>query len=118
MERSKSNNTPIEISPSENLEPEPFIGVKPYRELCWVNKLLEEMCVKVKTPIIKHEDNQLCILTITGEWGQKRLCHMDIRYKYIKCCVEHGFIAVNYINSENQEADLFTKPLPLIRYRM
>ncbi|PNF16765.1 hypothetical protein B7P43_G00886 [Cryptotermes secundus] len=82
------------------------------RELPWINKLLEEVGVKVKTPVIIYEDNQLC----TGEWGQKRLRDMDIRYKFIRYCVEQGFIVVNYINSENQEADLFTKPLPLIRF--
>lgn len=86
------------------------------RELRWVNKLLEEMGVKVKTPVIMHEDNQSCIHMITGEWGQKRLRHMDIRYKFIRYWVEQGFIVVDYINSENQEADLFTKPLPLIRF--
>jgi hypothetical protein len=53
---------------------------------------------------------------ITGEWGQKRLCHKDIRYKFIKYWVEQGFIVVTYINSENQDADLFTKPLPLISF--
>jgi hypothetical protein len=33
MEKCKPINTPIEISPSENLESESIIGVKPYREL-------------------------------------------------------------------------------------
>jgi hypothetical protein len=33
MEKCKSTNTPIEISPSENLESKSIIGVKPYREL-------------------------------------------------------------------------------------
>ncbi|PNF28341.1 hypothetical protein B7P43_G01902 [Cryptotermes secundus] len=35
------------------------------------------MSVKVKTPVIMHEDNQSCIHMITGEWGQKRLRHMN-----------------------------------------
>jgi hypothetical protein len=48
--------------------------------------------------------------------GVRNGCHMDIRYKFIKYWVEQGFIVVNYINSENQEADLFTKPLPLISF--
>lgn len=33
MEKCKPVNTPIEISPSENLESQSIIGVKPYREL-------------------------------------------------------------------------------------
>jgi hypothetical protein len=81
------------------------------RELRWINKLLEEMGVKV---------NQSCIYIymITGEWGQKRLRHMYIRYKFIKYWVGQGFtIVVNYINSEHQETDLFTKPLPLISFQ-
>jgi hypothetical protein len=53
---------------------------------------------------------------ITGEWGKERLCHMDVRYKFIKYWVEQGFIGVNYINLENQEADLVTKPLPFISF--
>jgi hypothetical protein len=86
------------------------------RELCWVNKALEEMDVKVKTPFIIYEDNQSCRDMIAGEWGQKRLRHMNIRYKFIKYWVELGFIVVNNINLENQEVDIFTKPLPLISF--
>jgi hypothetical protein len=86
------------------------------REMRWVNKLPEEIGVKIKTPIIMHEDNQSCIHMITGEWGQKKLRHMDIRHKLIKYCVEQGFIVVNYINSENQ-GDLFTKPLTLMSFQ-
>jgi hypothetical protein len=53
------------------------------KELCWVNKLLEEMGVKVKTPISMHEDSQSCIHVFIGDWGQKRLRHEDMRYKFI-----------------------------------
>jgi hypothetical protein len=70
----------IALSPTEA----ELMHRKRLRELCWVNYLLEEMGVKVKTKIIMHEDNKSCIYMNTGEWGEKRLCHMDIRYKFIK----------------------------------
>jgi hypothetical protein len=85
-------------------------------ELCWVNNLLVEMGVEVETPIIMHEDNQSCVHLTTSEWGQKRLRHVDIRYKFVNHWIEQGFVTFNYINSENQKADIFTKPLPLISF--
>ena len=37
--------------------------------------------------------------------------HIDIRYHYIRDCVEEGKIEVNYICTDDQLADILTKSL-------
>ena len=38
--------------------------------------------------------------------------HLDIRYNYIRECVQNGFILVKYVPTRKQLADVFTKNLP------
>jgi ribonuclease HI len=86
------------------------------KELCWLHNMLSEIGVNVSEPIMMYEDNQSCIAMVTGEWEQKRLKHMDIRYKFVKHWVENGFVLLKYVNTNYQKADLFTKALPLEKF--
>lgn len=78
-------------------------------EACWIRKLLEELEISVK-PITIYEDNQSTIKA-TKNYDQKRLKHMDIKYNFIKQKVEDKVINIEYINTQKQLADIFTKPL-------
>jgi hypothetical protein len=85
-------------------------------ELHWLHNMLSEIGVNVSKPIMMYEGNQSCIAMVTGEWEQKRLKHMDIRYKFVKHWVENGFMLLKYVNTNDQKADFFTKALPLEKF--
>ena len=53
------------------------------------------------------EDNQGCIALAKNPIHHKRTKHIDVHEK-----VESGEIAPEYIPTEEQVADIFTKPLP------
>nr|GEV63257.1 ribonuclease H-like domain, reverse transcriptase, RNA-dependent DNA polymerase [Tanacetum cinerariifolium] len=42
--------------------------------------------------------------------------HMDIRYHFIRECVENGHINVEHISGELQRADILTKALPRLKF--
>ncbi|MGK3945729.1 Ty1/Copia family ribonuclease HI, partial [Streptomyces caeruleatus] len=45
-----------------------------------------------------------------------RTKHIDIRYHYIRELVEEKVISLEYISTEKQLADIFTKPLDKSRF--
>lgn len=77
--------------------------------LLWVKGLLEELnfdCGSV--PVF--EDNQSCIKCL-DKWEHNRLCHMNVKYNFVRDLAKNKIINVQYVNSENQCADIFTKAL-------
>ena len=42
--------------------------------------------------------------------------HIDTRYHYIRECVADGVVEVQHISTEDQLADVLTKPLARIRF--
>ncbi|KAG6438777.1 hypothetical protein O3G_MSEX000215 [Manduca sexta] len=58
------------------------------------------------------EDNQSVINIVHNNDSNKRLKHIDIKYQYIvENIMSKELVKINYINSNNNVADLFTKPL-------
>lgn len=78
-------------------------------EMCWIIKLLKDLGISVETVKI-FEDNLSTIKAIKNP-DQKRLKHIDIKFNFIKQKVSEGLITLEYINTQNQVADIFTKPV-------
>lgn len=43
--------------------------------------------------------------------------YIDLRYHFIKDCVESGKISVEHVRTENQLADILTKSLGRVKFR-
>ena len=80
-------------------------------ELLWIRQFLLELTVKINGSITVFEDNQSCIYAL-ATWDQKRLKHIDIKCNFVKDLQKEKVIAVQYIESYNQKADIMIKPLP------
>lgn len=79
---------------------------------CWLKALLIDFnVVLTNKPIEIFEDNQSAIHVAKNPSNHKRLKHVDIRYHFVRHKVEDKTIKINYIKTEDQIADLFTKPL-------
>lgn len=79
-------------------------------EANWLKNLLTEFNIKCNNITI-YEDNQSVIKLAYNSENIKRLKHIDIRYKYIVEQVNKGLISLKYINTSENIADIFTKPL-------
>ncbi|KAH9292825.1 hypothetical protein KI387_042000, partial [Taxus chinensis] len=80
-------------------------------EAIWLRKLLVALFgQKVETTVI-HCDNQSCIKLSENPVFHDRSKHIDIRYHFIRDCVQRGIVQLQYIPTEEQVADILTKAL-------
>jgi len=86
------------------------------REALWLKSLSESINIKLDKPIKIFEDNQGCISIASSSSCHKRSKHIDIKYHFAREQVENNVISIEYIPTENQLADIFTKPLPTGRF--
>jgi hypothetical protein len=56
-------------------------------------------------------DNQLAITLSKNSIFHERSKHIDVRYHYIRECVDEGRIIIDYRVTEEQVADILTKAL-------
>lgn len=81
------------------------------RELSWWRELLKEIGLEQEGPTKLHLDNKAAKHLIQRPILHNKSKHIDIRYHYIRKCVELGRIEVTEVASADQLADGFTKPL-------
>ena len=74
--------------------------------------LLEEMGFKQESPTIIYEDNNAAISFANGQGDFDRTKHIEIKHRLCVEKVEDGNITVNYVDTKDQIADIFTKNLP------
>ena len=58
-----------------------------------------------------HEDNQSCIKMATGIKFSPRTKHIALKYHHFRQHVKSGRVTIQYRPTEEQLADLLTKPL-------
>lgn len=65
--------------------------------------------------VILYVDNQGAIALAKNPVHHQRSKHIDIKYHYVRSEVQRGFIKLEYIQSEDNIADIFTKPVSKIK---
>ena len=63
------------------------------------------------SPIVIREDNQACIQLAKNFMVSKKSKHIRVRFHYVRQQQRDGVIDLEYINSKDNPADLFTKVL-------
>lgn len=76
-------------------------------------QFLGELGVILPTSILS-EDNQACIAIATRN-GSKRAKHIDIKHHFVRDEIRRGTAIVQYVDSNNQLADIFTKALTVVQ---
>jgi hypothetical protein len=79
--------------------------------IVWVVHILNQMKLMQSKPVVVFEDNSSCIDIVNNPIINDKSKHMDIHYHYVKENIERKVIDVQKIKSEDNIADLFTKPL-------
>jgi hypothetical protein len=81
------------------------------QEAVHLRLLLSELGFPQEGPTIIYEDNQGTIALSENPMLQKRTKHVDIRYHFVREKVLSGEIKLVYIPTQDQVADILTKPL-------
>ncbi|KAL2088069.1 hypothetical protein ACEWY4_016897 [Coilia grayii] len=80
------------------------------QECTWLTRLLSVLGMDA-TPVVILEDNQGAIAIGKNPVDHSRTKHIDIRYHYIRECVQKGQIQLQYCPTDDMKADILTKPL-------
>lgn len=79
-------------------------------EACWLRKLLLDFQFVLNSCVL-YEDNQSAIQVALYPENSRRLKHISIKHHFIKEKIDEGIVKLVYIPTNEQLADLFTKPL-------
>ena len=81
------------------------------QDAIYLRKLFNDLGFEQREPTVIHEDNQGCIALTENPVMHKRTKHIDIRHHFIRERVESGEIVLKYVATQDQLADMLTKPL-------
>ena len=86
------------------------------QENLWLKQLLASIGYHQNTPTI-FEDNKSCIALTKNPQEKSRTRHIQVKYHWIRDELKKGTFKLEYIPSDKQDADIFTKGMhgPQIR---
>jgi hypothetical protein len=88
------------------------------KEAIWVQSIHAEIFHEAIQPFPLCGDNQSAISLVCDDRFHARTKHIDIRYHFIRELVECGKLALTWIPSADNVADIFTKALPAPQHKL
>jgi hypothetical protein len=83
----------------------------------WLARLIEELLGQESVKIRIKIDNQSAISLCKNPVFHERSKHIDVRYHFVRSCVEAGKVEVEHVRTDEQHADILTKPLARFRFQ-
>ncbi|PKU64804.1 Retrovirus-related Pol polyprotein from transposon TNT 1-94 [Dendrobium catenatum] len=87
-------------------------------EIIWLRRLLQELDIPQQAPTTLYCDNTSAIALANNPVYHVRTKHIEIDCHFIRECIKNLSITVHHISSKDQLADLFTKSLPISRFKL
>ncbi|CAH9103536.1 unnamed protein product [Cuscuta epithymum] len=82
----------------------------------WLRGLLSDLILNKVDPVTIYVDNKSAIALMKNPMFHGRSKHIDIRFHFIRECVERGEIVVQHVCTEEQRGDILTKALSRIKF--
>ena len=86
-------------------------------DLMYLQSVLQDLTQECDIPTI-YVDNQSALNMLHSYENSKRSRHIDIKYHYIKDVINKSLMKAQYIQSDKNIADMFTKPLAKFKFEM
>jgi hypothetical protein len=81
------------------------------KEVLWIKSLIKFFDIITTEPICVFTDSQSCMKMINNDKFSNRTKHIETKYHFSKSLILSKQIVLKYVETENNVADLFTKPL-------
>jgi hypothetical protein len=85
-------------------------------EAVWLRKLISGLFDQVPYSTIIYCDNQSCIRLSEHPVFHEQSKHIEIKYYFIRDEVQEGEVKLQYISTDEQTADILTKPLSRLKF--
>ena len=82
-------------------------------EAIWLKRLLKDLQEEVSAPTTIYSDNLNSILLAKNPVFHARTKHIEVHYHFVRERVLSGEVELQYVPTDRQTADIFTKPLGL-----
>ena len=86
-------------------------------QLMWTKYFLKAQGLKVKTKLLQDNKSTMLLKEKGIDSTGKRSRHINIRYFYIKDCLDKGYLSIEHCGTDDMIADIMTKPLQGIKFR-
>jgi len=86
------------------------------KEALWLKGLFGELCLYQEITIV-HCDSQSAIHLTKDQMYHERTKYIDVKYHFIRDVIAEGKVAVQKINTKENPADMFTKHLPVYKFK-
>ena len=85
-------------------------------EVVWLQKMLSGLFDLEMDATCIYCDNQSCIKLSENPVFHDKSKHIEIKYQYIRDMVEKGVVKLQYVATDEQVADVLTKPLSKVKF--
>jgi len=92
-------------------EAELYAEAAAIQEVLWLRGLLKELGLSCRSGSVVYGDNQAALSASSNGVKSERTKHVDVKYHFITETVEGGDVKLKWVPTQQQEADIFTKPL-------
>ena len=79
------------------------------QEILHVRQLLKSLGIDFKGPFLMFEDNHGCISLATNAMTTTRTKHIDIKYHFVRQCVQREQVKIIRVPTNEMVADILTK---------
>uniref|UniRef100_A0A2N9GCN7 Reverse transcriptase Ty1/copia-type domain-containing protein n=1 Tax=Fagus sylvatica TaxID=28930 RepID=A0A2N9GCN7_FAGSY len=86
-------------------------------ELLWLRWLLQDLGIDCSTAVLIHCDNRSAIQIAHNDVFHERTKHIEIDCHFVRHHLLQGTLQLHSVSSQDQLADIFTKPMPPGRFR-
>lgn len=85
------------------------------KEVVWLSRLYNQIVALKSVPKL-FVDNASAIKLAKNPEFHKRTKHIDVRYHFVRERVNENQLSIEFVRSELQAADVFTKPLSRVKF--
>ena len=82
----------------------------------WLQRVLKQISDVKVGPVTLYIDNRSAVDLAKNPVFHGRSKHIDVRYHFIRECVEQGLIVIKHISTGEQRADILTKALSAVKF--
>lgn len=82
----------------------------------WLHRVLSQISDVKPGPITLYIDNRSAVDLAKNSVFHGRSKHIDLRYHFIRECVEKGLIVIKHVRTDEQRADVLTKALAATKF--
>ena len=86
------------------------------QEASWLQNLLFDFNYQSNEPMVIYEDNIAAISIANDSQCTKKTKHIDLKYHYVRDCINEHKIQLKHCNSDDMLADTFTKSLSAVKF--